>query len=295
MQRKLGISPHLMGILFLTTALTLNAVKDGVAKMIGVHYSPLMLVWIHVVFASLVLMPVVWKKYGAAMVLPRPFIPQTIRCAFFLLGIGLFYWSLNFIPLADTTAMVFIAPIVVTALSPLLLGEKLGLHRTLAVVVGFIGMLVILRPDLGGERIGYVIGLGAGCSLGLFYIANRKLASAQPQLAAVTYTAMIGAVLLLPTVPFTWAPPRIEDAGLLATFLILATVGQIFLISAFGFTPASALAPFQYSQLIAATIFGVIVFNAFPDPVTWAGIALVVAAGLYIAFREARLSKLADN
>ena len=278
------------GILFLTTALSLNAVKDGVAKILGANYSPLMLVWIHLVFASLVLVPIVWKKYGKTMVIPRPLGPQTLRCALFILGIGQFYWSLNYIPLADTTAMVFIAPFVVTALSPLLLREKLGLHRTMAVIVGFIGMLVILRPDLGGERIGYVIGLGAGCSLGLFYIANRKLAAAQPQLAAVTYTAMIGVLLLLPTVPFTWAAPQMDDVGLLSAFLVLATVGQIFLISPFGFTPASALAPFQYSQLVAAVIFGLIVFDAFPNTVTWAGIALVVGAGLYIAFREARLA-----
>lgn len=295
MQRSPLIPAHLIGIIFLTTALSLNAVKDGVAKILGSDYSPLMLVWMHLAFASLVLLPIVWKKYGAASIRPSPLGPQIIRCALFILGITQFYWSLNFIPLTDTTAMVFIAPIVVTGLSPLLLGEKLGLHRTVAVIVGFVGMLVILRPDLGGERVGYIIGLGAGVCLGLFYIANRKLAVAQPQMAAVTYTAMIGTVILIPVLPFTWTTPSVEDMGLISIFLVLATVGQIFLISAFGYTPASALAPFQYSQLVAATIFGLIVFDSFPDIITWTGVVIVVGAGLYISFREAKLSKLASR
>ncbi|MDG2032316.1 MAG: DMT family transporter [Rhodospirillales bacterium] len=295
MARPPLISPHLLGIACLVTALSLNAVKDGTAKILGDQYSPLMLIWVQMVFTSLVLIPIVWKKYGAAIILPRPLGPQILRGGLCILGVALFYWSLTFIPLTDTTAMVFIAPIVVTAASPLLLREKLGLHRTLAVFVGFVGMLVILRPDLGGERQGYFIGLVAGISLGLFYVANRRLAEIQPPLAAVTYTAIIGVVLLLPVLPFTWSAPRTEDLALISVFLVFATVGQIFLITAFLYTPASELAPFQYTQLVAATLFGMIVFDSLPDPVTWTGIALVVGAGLYIAFRESRSITLAER
>lgn len=295
MTRHTLIPPHLLGITCLVTALSLNAVKDGTAKILGGQYSPLMLIWVQMVFTSLVLIPIVWKKYGAAIILPRPLGPQILRGCLCIFGVALFYWSLTFIPLTETTAMVFIAPIVVTAASPLLLREKLGLHRTLAVIVGFVGMLVILRPDLGGARQGYFIGLVAGISLGLFYVANRRLSGIQPPLAAVTYTAMIGVVLLLPVLPFTWSVPRTEDLALISVFLVFATVGQIFLITAFLYTPASALAPFQYTQLVAATLFGMIVFDSLPGPVTWAGIALVVGAGLYIAFRESRSITLADR
>ena len=292
MARFRFMSPHLMGIACLVTALSLNAVKDGIAKILGYHYSPLMLIWIQMVFTSLVLIPIVWKKHGAAIILPRPLGAQLLRGSLCILGVALFYWSLTFIPLADTTAMVFIAPIVVTAVSPFLLGERPGLHRVLAVIVGFFGMLVILRPDLGGERLGYFIGLAAGISLGLFYVANRRLAKIQAPLVAVSYTAIIGVFLLLPIIPFTWVAPEIGDLGLISVFLAFAIMGQIFLISAFLYTPASVLAPFQYTQLVAATLFGIIVFDAFPDPLTWTGIALVVGAGLYIALRETRMNAL---
>ena len=292
MTRLRFMSPHLLGIACLVTALSLNAVKDGIAKILGYQYSPLMLIWIQMVFTSLVLIPIVWKKHGAAIILPRPLGPQFLRGSLCILGVALFYWSLTFIPLADTTAMVFIAPIVVTAASPLLLGERTDLHRISAVIMGFVGTLVILRPDLGGERLGYLIGLAAGVSLGLFYVANRRLARVQAPLVAVSYTAIIGVFLLLPIMPFTWVAPEIEDLGLITVFLAFAIMGQIFLISAFLHAPASVLAPFQYTQLIAATLFGIIVFDAFPEPLTWTGITLVIGAGLYIALRETRMNVL---
>ena len=285
----------LIGILFVSTALSINAVKDGVAKLLGGYYPPLMLVWIHLAFTCLLLMPLVFKKYGRTVLFPQRFGVQVLRSTLFVLGISLFYWSLNYIPLADTTSMVFIAPIVVTALSPIILGEKLGLHRSLAVLVGFVGVYIILRPEFSGDRFGYILGLGAGSCLGMFYMANRKLAEYQPQLVAVTYTAIFGTLLLLPTLPFVWIIPRLSDSALLTSFVLLAIIGQIFLISAFSYTKASTLAPFQYTQLIAATIVGVIVFDTFPDQTTWLGIFLIVVSGLYIALREAMITQKGET
>ena len=285
----------LIGILFVSTALSINAVKDGVAKLLGGYYPPLMLVWIHLAFTCLLLIPLVFKKYGRTVLFPQKFGIQVLRSALFVLGISLFYWSLNYIPLADTTSMVFIAPIVVTALSPIILEEKLGLHRSLAVLVGFVGVYIILRPEFSGDRFGYILGLGAGSCLGMFYMANRKLAEYQPQLVAVTYTAVFGTLLLLPTLPFVWIIPRPSDSALLTSFVLLAIIGQIFLISAFSYTKASTLAPFQYTQLIAATIVGVIVFDTFPDQTTWLGIFLIVVSGLYIAIREAMITQKGET
>ena len=285
----------LIGILFVSTALSINAVKDGLAKLLGGYYPPLMLVWIHLAFTCLLLMPLVFKKYGRTVLFPQKFGIQVLRSTLFVLGISLFYWSLNYIPLADTTSMVFIAPIVVTALSPIILGEKLGLHRSLAVLVGFVGVYIILRPEFSGDRFGYILGLGAGSCLGMFYMANRKLAEYQPQLVAVTYTAIFGTFLLLPALPIVWIVPRFSDSLLLTSFVLLAIIGQIFLISAFSYTNASTLAPFQYTQLIAATIVGVIVFDTFPDQTTWLGIFLIVVSGLYIALREAMITQKGET
>ncbi|HIP08287.1 MAG TPA: DMT family transporter, partial [Rhodospirillales bacterium] len=165
----------------------------------------------------------------------------------------------------------------------------------LAVLVGFVGVYVILRPEFGGERFGYILGLGAGSCLGMFYMANRKLAEYQPQLVAVTYTAIFGTLLLLPVLPFVWIVPRLSDSALLGSFTSLAIIGQIFLISAFNYTNASTLAPFQYTQLIAATIVGLLIFDTFPDTTTWFGIFLIVFSGLYIALRETLIAKKGET
>jgi drug/metabolite transporter (DMT)-like permease len=279
------------GIVFLIVALSLNSIKDGLAKMLDGYYPTAYLLCVQLIVASLILVPIIVHRYGRGVLIPRPLPQQVIRSVFFVGGVGLFYWSLNFIPLADATSMVFVAPLVVTAVSPFFLGEKLGAHRITAVIVGFAGVIVMTRPDLDGDRAGYFIALAAGGTLGFFYMMNRKLAALQPQLVAVTHASLIGAILLLPTAPFLWVPFRLEDGLIIAGFLVFALAGQVLLISAFTYTPASVLAPFQYTQLVAATLFGVIVFDAFPDGMTWLGIALVVIAGLYVAYRESRKSR----
>jgi drug/metabolite transporter (DMT)-like permease len=285
----MAISRPLIGAALMTTALMLNGVKDGFAKLLSGSYEPLMLLWMQVLFACLVLLPVIVSRYGLSILLPRPLGLQIARAAVLIIGVGCFYWAVRFISLADATAMIFLAPLVVTALSPLVLGEALGARRTIAVIIGFLGILLILRPAFDGDPKGYIIGLAAGFSIGLFYIANRKLAPLTPQIVAAAYPPLIGAILIAPLAPFFWTTPVIADGGLIAAFLVLATLGQVMMISAFAYAPANIIAPFQYSQIIGAIAFSVIVFGDFPGPWTWSGIALIAGAGIYIAVRETRI------
>ena len=280
------INTPVLGIIFMCCALSLNAVKDGLAKLLDGYYSPLFLVWLHLIFSCLILIPIVWAKYGKSILFPRPILLQIVRSMVFVIGISFFYWSLEYIPLADTTSMIFIAPILVTALSPCLLNEKIDFQRVLAVVFGFAGVLIILRPEFSGERIGYFLALTGALGIGLFYIANRKLAKSQPQLVAVTYTAIIGTIFLTPLLPYLFKEPRFQDSIILLSFVSLATIGQILMISAFSFAQASVLAPFQYMQLLSAIVFGLLVFDAFPDIFTLTGASMLIIAGLFITYRE---------
>ena len=283
------INTPVLGIIFMCCALSLNAVKDGLAKLLEGYYSPLFLVWLHLVFSCLILIPIVWARYGKSILFPRPIVLQVVRSMVFVVGISLFYWSLEYIPLADTTSMVFVAPILVTALSPWLLNEKIDFQRVLAVIFGFAGVLIILRPEFSGERIGYLLALSGALGIGLFYIANRKLAKSQPQLVAVTYTAIIGTIFLTPLLPYLFKEPRVQDSVILLSFVSLATIGQILMISAFSFAQASVLAPFQYMQLLSAIVFGLLVFDAFPDIFTLTGASMLIVAGLFITYRENKM------
>ncbi|MFP6735515.1 MAG: DMT family transporter, partial [Rhodospirillales bacterium] len=200
-------SSPLIGASLMTAALIFNGIKDGFAKLLSGGYEPLMLLWMQVVFACLVLLPVIVSRYGLSILLPRPLGPQIARATALIIGVGCFYWAVRYIALADATAMIFLAPLVVTALSPVVLGEALGVRRTIAVIIGFLGILLILRPAFEGDPKGYIIGMAAGISIGLFYIANRKLAAYTPQIVAAAYPPLIGAFLIAPLAPFFWTTP----------------------------------------------------------------------------------------
>ncbi|MBL6958766.1 MAG: DMT family transporter [Rhodospirillales bacterium] len=284
----------LVGIVMMCAAVTFNATKDGLAKILVAGYEPLFLLWVQSVVTVLVFLPFIVARHGWSVVIPRPLGLQFLRGVTIIIGVGGFYTSVQYIPLADATAMIFAAPLVVTTLSPLILGETVGFKRWAAVIVGFIGVIIILRPDFSGDRIGYFIALGAGTGLGFFYMLNRNLSQYSAPFVAVAYTSLTAAILLTPVGPFKASPPKADDAAIIILFFVLAIIGQALMVSSFRFAPAATIAPFQYVQLIVATIFGWLVFQAFPDQLTWVGVALVVAAGLFIAYREGRGHKDAE-
>ena len=179
-------------------AMMFNATKDGIAKMLAASYTPLTILLIQFTVTSLILAPMVIQKNGARALLPDKWFGQILRSAFVTVGVGLYYWAINFIHIADATAMVFVAPLLVTALSPWVLGEPLGSRRIIAVAIGFLGVLVILRPTMEGDRTGYFIALISGVFLAAFYMSNRKLADSTPILASAFYTSFIGMILLIP-------------------------------------------------------------------------------------------------
>ncbi len=278
-----------LGISLMIAAMMVNASKDGIAKLLAASYTPLTILLIQFIATSLVLAPIVIHKNGARALIPNQIFAQILRSAFVTVGVGLYYWAINFIHIADATAMVFIAPLIVTALSPWILGEPLGRRRTIAVIIGFLGVLVILRPTMEGDRTGYFIALVSGVFLAAFYMANRKLANTTPILASTFYTSFIGIILLLPLLSFYWVTPKVDDVTLLLGFTSLATLGQIFMVASFSFAAANVIAPFVYTQIIWATTVGYILFDTVPDQWSWTGIAIVAMAGVYIAIREIKL------
>ena len=277
------------GISLMIAAMVVNASKDGIAKLLALSYTPMTILLIQFTATSLILAPLVMKKHGMGAIIPNRIVAQILRSIFVTVGVGLYYWAINYIQIADATAMVFVAPLIVTALSPWVFGEPLGLRRTIAVIIGFIGVLVILRPTMDGDRTGYFIALASGVFLAGFYMANRKLADTTPILASTFYTSFIGMILLLPLLSLYWITPKLDDIILFVGFTSFATTGQILMVAAFSFAAANVIAPFVYTQIIWATTVGYFLFGAFPDKWGWVGIAIVATAGIYIAIREIKL------
>lgn len=285
------IHGSLRGILLMIAAMVFLPVKDGLSKILGGTYSPLEIIWAQFCLVYLLLAPVIILRYGARMLWPRPLGLQVLRGIFAVSGIGLFYWAVLYIPLASTTSIFFIAPLVVTILSPFVLDEEVDLRRWTAVIVGFMGVFLILRPDLNEFNKGFLIAFSGGLSIGLFYICNRKLAAGTPVIVTLAHSVIIGAVILSFAVPVVWVAPRAADIPTIAVFVLCALVGQGLLMASFKHAPASIVAPFQYSAIISATLFGFFMLGEFPDILTLLGIAVVIGSGIYIAVREGQAKR----
>ena len=281
---------QLLGILLLVTAMALFSSKDTLVKIMDGYYSPVVVMWAQMTFASLFFAPVVAVKYGPSSLWPKAPLFQIMRATSVITGIGMFYWSISLIPLAEATAITFVAPLVTTSLSPAILGEKIGLRRWIAVLVGFAGILIVLRPEFNGDRLGYLIAFGAGVMIGVFYTFNRLLAGEAPPLVNQTYSSIIGALLLTPFIFSVWAPLRSEDMILILSFCVIAALGQTSLFYSFLHGEASILAPLTLSQIVFATLFGYVFFNDFPDATSILGIIIVIGSAVYIAIRETRTS-----
>jgi len=262
------------------------SLKDSFVKLLDGYYSAIVVMWAQMLFASILYAPLVSIKYGFQSLWPtNPFL-QILRASSVVTGIGMFYWSITIVPLAEATAITFVAPLVTTAISPILLREKVGIRRWVSVFIGFIGIMIVLRPEFSGDRIGYVIAFAAGVSIGFFYAFNRLLASSAPPIVNLTYSSVIGAILLTPLIFSVWINPRVEDWGIIIGFCSIAAMGQTCLFNAFLYGEASLLAPFTLSQIVFATIFGYMFFNDFPDSISILGIVIIVVSAAYIAIRE---------
>jgi drug/metabolite transporter (DMT)-like permease len=156
------------------------------------------------------------------------------------------------------------------------------------VATGFLGALIILRPGFGVVQIGSFFALGAGCSFAFYTLLTRKLSGSGPPLVTLAYTAITGAVLMSFLVIPDWVTPPPLDLAMMAGIGAIAAGGHFLLIRAFDHAPASLLAPYSYSEIVMATAVGWYIFGDFPDGWTWTGIAVIVASGVYISWRERR-------
>lgn len=280
----------LLGIALMVLATAFLAAKDGLGKSFLDQVGPVHMIWFQYVGNFAVMALIAAPRHGLQVVRPRPLGLQLLRGAVSAATVSTLYWSLSYIPLADATAMFMLSPIVVALLSPYLIGERLDLPRKAAIALGFCGVLLVLKPGMGGDAFGYYVGLLAGVLMGLFFIANRKLAASSPPLLNVTHNALVGGIVLSLFLPLFWQTPPPAVWGKLAALIALAVIGQALMISAFMFAPAGTIAPFTYGMLVFAAIIGYFAFGTFPDAVTWGGIVLIVGAGLFIAQHERQLA-----
>lgn len=276
----------LLGIGLMLASVVLLPVMDGFAKSLSGHFAIVQLVFARFLFQSLLIVPLaLWNDPGA-MRRPQHLPLQVGRGVLMLIGTFLFFWAIRTMPLADALAVLFVAPLIVTALSPVVLAEPVGIRRWSAVLVGFLGALVVLRPGVGVLQPGALLALGAGTSYAGYILLTRRLSYAAPPLVTLSITSLVGLILTGAVLPAVWVTP---DPGHLARMVAMGAIGaggHYLMIRAYEKAPAALLAPFGYAEIVTATIVGYLWFDDFPDGATWLGIAILIASGVYISIRE---------
>lgn len=278
--------PPIIGVALMLAAMMVVPLMDGIAKHLSATFSVVQVTWSRYFFHLIILLPVVLWRHGAAALLLRRPVLQIARGGFLLGSTILFFGAIAVMPIADAIALVFVAPLIVTALSPLVLGEQVGVRRWLAVIVGFLGVLVIVRPGMSAFHWGMLLALGAGSIYAFYSLATRRLSGSAPPLVTLTYTALLGAVVMSAVVPFFWITPNATELAWMVLMGAVAATGHFLIIKSFEYAEASLLAPLGYSEIISATAVGYLVFGDFPDEWTWAGVAVVIASGIYVSLRE---------
>lgn len=278
----------LLGALLMLAAMVLLPVMDGLAKGLSERYPVLQVVWARYLFHLIAMLPLVLLRYRPRELLPERAGLQLVRGAMLLAGTALFFGGLAQLPQATVLALFFVSPLVVTLLAPLLLNERVGAWRVLAVLVGLGGVLLILRPGSGAVSWGAAMALGAGVVHGFYMIFTRRLAGSAPPLVTLGYTAVVGAVIMSVIMLFVWVTPTPADFLIMMLLGVLAAGGHFLLIKAFDHAPATFLAPLGYAEMVTAILYGFLAYGHLPDALAWLGILVIVGAGVAVTLWETR-------
>jgi drug/metabolite transporter (DMT)-like permease len=258
---------------------------DAAAKALTGHLPPIQVAWLrYAVFAVLVL-PSLLASRGVQGLATRRLGLQLVRGLAVVVSSVFFMIGLQHLDVAETTAINFIAPVFITALSIPLLGERVGPHRWAAAAVGFLGVVLIVRPGSSAFQLAALYPIGAALVWAFAAIATRFMSAERPE-TTLAYSAMVGLAVLSLLVPFAWEPMSWSDLGFAILTGIASTIGHWLVVRGYGMASASVLAPYSYVQLIFASLFGFAAFGVIPGTWTVVGGAVIAASGLYTAYRE---------
>lgn len=266
------------------------ALNDAMGKWLIATFSVGQLLLVRSAAALVVLAPFIKREgWGAFAGMPRPTI-QLIRAAFATFEVACFYWALATMPLADVMTFYLAGPIYVTAVSPFLLGEKVGWRRWAAVVIGFVGVMIALRPGGGSLSPAAFVAITGSFLFSIFMVCTR-LVRGTSEVALVTTQTVAALVFGAVTAPLTWVMPSAFDAALLALLGVVAMLAYVCINRALSIAPASVVVPYQYTTIFWAILFGFIFFGDIPSIAMLAGAGIIIAAGIYIFIREQTLVK----
>jgi drug/metabolite transporter (DMT)-like permease len=282
-------SARLAGIGWMLLSISMFSFGDALGKYIVATYSVGQLLWLRACAALIVLLPLMWRQRKEFVRLERPWL-QLLRVVLSALEVAAFFLATVYLPLADVVTYYLACPIFVTALSAIVLREQVGWRRWSAILIGFCGVLIALRPSSQTVSWPALIALGGSLSFAVLMLITRTL-RATPNIVLAS-SQFFGAFLLGAVVsPIGWVPPTLGSLGLFAAAGCISVAASLCVYRSLKLAAASVVVPYQYSMIVWAVMLGYAVFGDVPSMATILGAAIIIGAGLYIFLRERDLGR----
>ncbi|MEY8841834.1 DMT family transporter [Cribrihabitans sp. XS_ASV171] len=277
-----------LAILTICAGVAFLVANDAVAKLLTDRYAPIQIVFLRNLIAVPMIATVIVTAFGPAGLRTSHLRLHALRGALMVLGAWLFFTALSHMPLAEATALVFSAPIFITALSVPLLGEHVGWRRWGAVLVGFAGVLVIVRPGSAAFQVTALLPVGTALCYALFMLSARWIDRAERLWTMMLFAMLFPMIYAAPIALAQWGPVQAGDLVLFVATAVFGSLGLALIGQAFRMAPAAIVAPFDYTALIWATGLGWLIWGDIPAIWTFLGAAIIIASGIFIILREAK-------
>ena len=259
---------------------------DGIAKHLTTEIHFIQVVWGRYLFMALISLFITYFFFKKNLKWPNNIPIQLSRSLFLFLSTILFFYAISVISLAEALTLGFFSPMIVTLLSAFLLKEKVGIRRWSAVIIGFIGVLFVVRPGFNEINLATLTALACGICYAFYIISTRKLSNQDNPFLTLIFTGFTGSIIISLIVPFYWTWISVTQIILLISLAAIGTLAHFLLILSLSFAEASKLAPLAYSEIIMSVIIGYYFFGDFPDQWMWLGLIIIIASGVYISLRE---------
>lgn len=277
-----------MAILTICAGVALLVINDAIAKLLTDRYTPIQIVFLRNLIAVPLIGTVILTAFGAASLRTKHLRLHALRGALMVAGASLYFTALIYMPLAEATALVFSAPIFITALSVPLLGEHVGWRRWGAVLLGFVGVLVIVRPGSAAFQLSAILPVGTALCYAIFMISARWIDRAEGLWTMMLFAMLFPMIYAAPFAVMNWTPVLQGDLVLFVAIAVSGSLGLALIGQAFRMAPAAIVAPFDYTALIWATGLGWLIWGDVPMAWTILGAAIIAASGIIIIRREAK-------
>jgi drug/metabolite transporter (DMT)-like permease len=266
-------------------------VMDALAKHLSISMDVFQITWARYFFTVVFTLSLMVFFYRETLVWSKRPKLQMIRGVILAFSTLCFFYSISVISLPKALTLAFVAPITCTALSPIFLKEKVGIRRWSAVLVGFLGTLIVIRPGFIDVNLATLAALACGICYGFYLVITRKLSTSDNSLLTLLFTGVVGLAIISVFMPSVWVNPTLNEWIMMAIIGLIASVAHLFIILSLKYADASKLAPLGYTEIITNIIISYYFFHELPDNWTYLGLFIIVLSGLYIFRREYYLSK----